>query len=82
MKQFPHCYGGFIWNKGKGRKWTKKIIAYDLGTGGNKASLYNAEGICLSSTFYSYDTFYPQDRGCMSSAHLIGGIRWSAARGI
>jgi xylulokinase len=37
----------------------KKIIAYDLGTGGNKASLYNADGECLSSTFYSYDTLYP-----------------------
>jgi xylulokinase len=38
---------------------TNKIIAYDLGTGGNKASLYNADGICLSSTFIQYDTFYP-----------------------
>jgi len=38
----------------------KKIIAYDLGTGGNKASLYDAEGVCLASTFYAYETFYPQ----------------------
>jgi len=38
----------------------KKIIAYDLGTGGNKASLYDSGGVCLSSTFYSYETIYPQ----------------------
>jgi xylulokinase len=37
----------------------KKIIAYDLGTGGTKASLYDAEGQLLSSTFQSYDTLYP-----------------------
>jgi xylulokinase len=35
------------------------IIAYDLGTGGNKASLYEQEGVCLSSTFVPYDTIYP-----------------------
>lgn len=37
----------------------KKIIAWDLGTGGNKASLYDEEGRCLASDFTSYDTFYP-----------------------
>lgn len=37
----------------------KKIIAYDLGTGGNKASLYDSEGLCLASTFYAYETLYP-----------------------
>lgn len=35
-----------------------KIIAYDLGTGGIKASLYNAEGYALASVFEAYDTFY------------------------
>ena len=35
------------------------IIAYDLGTGGNKASLYDQDGVCLSSTFLPYDTIYP-----------------------
>ena len=35
------------------------IIAYDLGTGGAKASLYNTEGTCLASTFVSYKTIYP-----------------------
>ncbi len=37
----------------------KKIIAWDLGTGGNKASLYDESGICLASNFISYNTFYP-----------------------
>ncbi|MEJ2412303.1 MAG: FGGY-family carbohydrate kinase [Anaerolineales bacterium] len=36
-----------------------KIIAYDLGTGGNKASLYDREGTCLGSTFQPYETLYP-----------------------
>ena len=36
------------------------IIAYDLGTGGNKASLYDAEGSCLAETFVTYPTQYPR----------------------
>jgi len=35
------------------------IIAYDLGTGGNKASLYDANGRCLAENFVSYPTQYP-----------------------
>lgn len=37
-----------------------KIIAYDLGTGGNKASLYNKEGRNLASVFVPYETTYPE----------------------
>jgi xylulokinase len=37
----------------------KTIIAYDLGTGGAKASLYDQAGACLASTFVSYETLYP-----------------------
>jgi xylulokinase len=37
-----------------------KIIAYDLGTGGNKASLYDARGACLESAFVPYETLYPR----------------------
>jgi xylulokinase len=37
-----------------------KILACDLGTGGNKASLYDAEGRCLASVFAPYETEYPQ----------------------
>jgi xylulokinase len=38
----------------------KKIISFDLGTGGNKASLYDVEGTCLASAFVPYTTQYPQ----------------------
>lgn len=38
---------------------SKKIISFDLGTGGNKASLYNLDGYCLATTFVPYSTNYP-----------------------
>ena len=38
----------------------KKIISFDLGTGGNKASLYDADGNLLASAFVGYPTHYPQ----------------------
>ncbi|HML20370.1 MAG TPA: FGGY-family carbohydrate kinase, partial [Aggregatilinea sp.] len=34
------------------------VLAHDLGTTGNKATLYGAEGDLLGSAFYSYDTDY------------------------
>lgn len=37
------------------------IIAYDLGTGGNKASLYDLDGKCVAECFESYSTLYPQN---------------------
>lgn len=36
------------------------IIAFDLGTGGNKASIYDIDGNCLSSHFEEYKTYYPK----------------------
>ncbi len=39
---------------------SKKIISFDLGTGGNKAYLYDMEGNCLASAFVPYSTHYPQ----------------------
>lgn len=36
-----------------------KIIAYDLGTGGVKASLYDEKMNTLAKSFISYNTFYP-----------------------
>jgi xylulokinase len=36
------------------------LLSFDLGTGGNKASLYTAEGACLASAFEPYDTHYPR----------------------
>ena len=38
---------------------TNRIIAYDLGTSGSKASLYDVDGTCIASTFVPYETFYP-----------------------
>jgi xylulokinase len=38
----------------------KKIISFDLGTGGNKASLYDVDGNCLATAFVQYNTQYPQ----------------------
>lgn len=36
----------------------KYVLAYDLGTGGNKAVLYNSEGKLIIKTFIPYDTLY------------------------
>src|SRR5690554_497262 len=36
------------------------ILAHDLGTSGNKASLFDAQGRLLGSAFAGYDTAYPQ----------------------
>ena len=38
---------------------SKKIIAWDCGTSGNKASLYDEDGTCIADTFISYNTNYP-----------------------
>lgn len=36
------------------------IIAHDIGTTGNKATLYKADGTLVNSTLYKYKTFYPK----------------------
>jgi xylulokinase len=36
------------------------ILAHDLGTTGNKASLYDRSGSLLASAFYAYDTEFPK----------------------
>jgi xylulokinase len=38
----------------------KYVIAYDLGTGGNKASLYDSSGKCIAECFESYQTYFPR----------------------
>jgi xylulokinase len=35
------------------------ILAHDLGTTGNKASLYDSAGKVLARSFYEYGTEYP-----------------------
>ena len=36
------------------------ILAHDLGTTGDKATLFSAEGSLLCSAFEPYETFYPR----------------------
>lgn len=36
------------------------LLAHDLGTSGNKATLYDTQGNLRASTLYAYDTFYPR----------------------
>ena len=36
------------------------VIAYDFGTGGIKASIYQPDGSCLASHFATYETYYPR----------------------
>ena len=36
----------------------KYLLAHDLGTSGNKATLYTTEGQLVKSAVYSYDTRY------------------------
>ena len=36
------------------------ILSHDLGTSGDKASLYDENGKLLASTYFPYDAFYPQ----------------------
>jgi len=38
---------------------SKRIISFDLGTSGNKASLYDVDGNCLATAFVPYNTYYP-----------------------
>ncbi|MDD2971361.1 MAG: xylulokinase [Lachnospiraceae bacterium] len=35
------------------------IIAHDLGTSGNKATLYRTDGTLIASTLFTYETYYP-----------------------
>lgn len=38
------------------------IIAYDLGTGGIKASIFSSDGKSVASSFIEYGTYYPHDK--------------------
>ena len=39
---------------------TRYLLAHDLGTTGNKATLYSSDGELISSDFYGYETHYPK----------------------
>jgi xylulokinase len=38
---------------------SKTVAAFDLGTGGVKAAVFDAAGVCLAERVVSYETFYP-----------------------
>ena len=64
----------------------RRIIAYDLGTGGAKASLYGEDGACLRSAFLPYDTRYPaggwhEQRPADWWSAIIQGTRKLLSRG-
>lgn len=42
----------------------KKLIAYDLGTGGIKASLFEESGNPLADVFIQYETMFPAENFC------------------
>lgn len=44
------------------------ILAHDLGTSGNKASLFSLDGTLFASQTYEYDTFYPANNFVEQSA--------------
>lgn len=66
------------------------ILAHDLGTTGNKASLYNAQGEVVASSFYGYGVAYPHPNWaeqdpldwwqavCTSTQQLIAAARIAA----
>ena len=39
---------------------TRYLLVHDLGTTGNKATLYSSDGMLVSSDFYGYETLYPK----------------------
>ncbi len=45
------------------------ILAHDLGTSGNKATLYDVNGKLCSSSFYGYETYYPKTNWVEQDPH-------------
>ena len=58
------------------------ILAFDLGTGGNKSVLYHSDGTLIGSAFSPYDTYYPesgwaeQSRGCSRQRAHLYHLNW------
>jgi xylulokinase len=48
---------------------TRYILAHDLGTTGNKATLYDSDGVFVGSTFYAYSTQYVHPGWAEQDAH-------------
>jgi xylulokinase len=45
------------------------VLAHDLGTTGNKATLFDASGTAVATAFGSYETAYPQPNWAEQDAH-------------
>jgi xylulokinase len=45
------------------------LLAHDLGTTGNKATLFDASGTAVATAFGAYETAYPQPNWAEQSAH-------------
>ena len=45
------------------------ILAHDLGTTGNKATLFDASGAAVATAFRAYETAYPQPNWAEQNAH-------------
>ena len=70
---------------------TQYLLAHDLGTTGNKATLYAADGRLAASDFYGYETSYPKPNWaeqnpqdwwqavCVSTQRLLQKSKVSAA---
>jgi xylulokinase len=55
---------------------TQCILAHDLGTTGNKATLYGPDGQVLARTFHGYDTYHPHGNWAEQDA----AAWWEAVR--
>jgi sugar (pentulose or hexulose) kinase len=42
----------------------KYLIAYDMGTGGLKSSIFDENGVSITSDFKQCDTYYPAGISC------------------
>jgi xylulokinase len=56
------------------------ILAHDLGTTGNKATLFDSHGTSVASTFRAYDTAYPQANWAEQNADDWGRAVWESTR--
>ncbi|GIQ62085.1 xylulokinase [Paenibacillus cisolokensis] len=45
------------------------VIAHDIGTTGNKATLYSQDGELVASAFHGYETYYPQSGWAEQDSH-------------
>ena len=52
----------------------KYLLAHDLGTSGNKATLFSIEGQLIASCTYNYDVYYISNEDMCASKYLPIGM--------